>query len=254
MGGVLIPSVAHAQVIINSTGVVAGTIVPPNRNPNFNNRVTRVDTDAQGRYLRNGVVVYQAPDSRLVIDNNGNYYVDFVGIPVVSTDGTLTSPVLSNGELQLFNRFNHNVPVRFYGTVQDEFVVNGRYSGIVTNPATGDRYQGTFVIRGQGPRYSDPNGGLSPTVFDFQSARSPSVPAVPTVSSYRFSNMPVDLTVTVPAGLQPLSANVPPPPVTNPTSNFSLNTNTNAFFEVSRVVLERQQSAIGPQSRVLPRP
>ena len=58
----LIPLNAMAQVTINSTGTVIGTITPPSRNPNFNQGTTRVDTDSQGRYFRNGVLVFSAQD------------------------------------------------------------------------------------------------------------------------------------------------------------------------------------------------
>lgn len=105
-------SQAFAQVTINSTGTVSGTIVPPSTNPNFNRNTTRVDTDSQGRYFRNGVLVYSAQNPNLVgVDSSGRYFVDFYGIPVVSPDGTLTSPALS-GQLTPVRR-NHNVPVRF---------------------------------------------------------------------------------------------------------------------------------------------
>lgn len=258
-------SKAFAQVTINSTGTVSGTIVPPSTNPNFNRNTTRVDTDSQGRYFRNGVLVYSAQNPNLVsVDSSGRYFVDFYGIPVVSPDGTLTSPALS-GQLTPVRR-NHNVPVRFFGVIQDEFVVRGDYTGTATDPSTGQQYQGTFPIRGQGPRYSDPNGGLSPTVFDFNSQynprATPPIPGTPTVTSYQIIGMPVRLTITIPAGLTPVTT----PSVTtgggmvipsNSTSTddalSSIFTN-NQTFEVNRVVLESAQNrggSIGPRSRVL---
>lgn len=273
---------ASAQVVIRSTGVVTGTVVPPSQNPNFNQGTTRVDVDAQGRFFRNGQVVYSAQDfdPRLIqTDGNGRYWVDFRGIPIVSTDGTLTSPVLSNGELQPIRR-NHNAPTRFHGTIQDELVVRGQYTGIATDPNTGLQYQGTFNISGQGPRYSDRTGGTSPTVFDFRSHynfnTNPQLPPRPTVNSFRIDAMPVRLTVTIPAGLAPIQA--PPPGTPNPTSPpaipptvispptaifpTSINVDpdlggilsTNQLQQVSRVVLEGSQpkpTQIGPSSRIL---
>jgi hypothetical protein len=286
---------AVAQVRINSTGVVTGTITPPNRNPNFNNITTRIDTDSQGRYFRNGVLIFDASavNPNLVgVDANGRYYVDFFGIPFVSANGGLTSSVLQ-GQLDSVSRFNHNAPVKLWGNVQDETVVLGKFTGIATNPATGEQYQGTFDIRGQGPRYSDRNGGTSPTVFDFQSyynlRATPQVRGTPTVFSYTIQGMPVNLTVTVPAGLQPIANPpvTPPgnnPPVTPPIGN-PINPNPSVtappinpvaispgspavnpapvtadptvfpsqqVFEVSRVVLEKPPARpIGPRSRVI---
>lgn len=275
---------ASAQVVIRSTGVVTGTVVPPSQNPNFNQGTTRVDVDAQGRFFRNGQLVYSAQnfDPRLVqTDGNGRYWVDFRGIPIVSTDGTLTSPVLSNGELEPIRR-NHTAPTRFHGTIQDELVVRGKYTGIATDPTTGLQYQGTFDISGQGPRYSDRNGGTSPTVFDFRShynfRANPQILPRPTVNSFRIDAMPVRLTVTIPSGLVPIQA--PPvapgdsptpiaPPIVPPISNpipgippISIRPDvdpggilsTNQIQQVSRVVLEGSQAKppqIGPSSRIL---
>ncbi|MBW4419330.1 MAG: hypothetical protein KME13_08875 [Myxacorys californica WJT36-NPBG1] len=265
-----------AQVTINSSGVVNGTIAPPNINPNFNQGTTRVDTDSQGRYFRNGVLVYSAQDfnpNLVQVDSSGRYFVDFRGIPVVSVDGALISPALSNGELLLVKRFNNRENVRFYGTIQDEFVVLGKYTGIATDPNTGAQYQGTFDVRGQGPRYSDRNGGSSPTVFDFRShyntRANPSIPAQPTVFSYTVTNMPVRLSITVPAGLTPISPTLPGATPTSPPSNGTPQPSVNPansdasvlrslgaapFFEVNRVVLESARTpaqSIGPRSRVL---
>lgn len=269
---------ASAQITIRSTGVVTGTVVPPSQNPNFNQGTTRVDVDAQGRFFRNGQVVYSAQDfdpSLIQTDGQGRYWVDFRGIPIVSTDGTLTSPALSNGELQPIRR-NHNAPTRFHGTIQDELVVRGRYTGTAIDPTTGLQYQGTFDINGQGPRYSDRTGGTSPTVFDFRShynfRANPQIPPRSTVSSFRIDTMPVRLTITIPAGLAPIQA--PPtvpgvtptpnpsgsgataPPISPPSINVdpTLNgiLNNNQIQQVSRVVLEGSKATqIGPSSRIL---
>ncbi|MCU0547801.1 MAG: hypothetical protein MUC48_00505 [Leptolyngbya sp. Prado105] len=268
-------SIAVAQIVIRSTGVVTGTVVPPSQNPNFNQGTTRVDTDSRGQYFRNGQLVYSAQDfdpNLVQIDSTGRYFVDFRGIPIVSTDGTLTSPVLSNGQLQPVRR-NHNAPTRFHGTIQDELVVRGRYEGIATDPRTGLQYQGVFDISGQGPRYSDRNGGTSPTVFDFRShynfAANPQISPRPTVSSFRIDAMPVQLRVTIPAGLAPISNPNPmggnpnpignPTPITPPSSigidpNLSSILSNNQLQQVSRVVLEGSKNSdaqIGPRSRIL---
>lgn len=258
-----------AQIVINSTGIVSGTVTPPSQNPNFNQGTTKVDTDSQGRYFRNGRLVYSAQDfnpNLVQVDSAGRYFVEFRGVPIVSTDGTLISPILS-GELLAVKR-NHNAPTRFNGTVQDELVVRGQYSGIATDPTTGLRYQGTFDINGQGPRYSDPNGGTSPTVFDFRShynfKANPQLPPQVTVSSYRIEAMPVRLRVTIPAGLAPLSqtpistivtAPISATPVTSTTTSpdISNTLDSTQLQQVSRVVLERSRPSaqVGPRSRIL---
>lgn len=276
---------ASAQVVIRSTGVVTGTVVPPSQNPNFNQGTTRVDTDSQGRYFRNGQLVYSAQDfdpNLVQTDGQGRYWVDFRGIPIVSTDGTLTSPVLSNGQLEPIRR-NHNAPTRFHGTIQDELVVRGRYTGTATDPTTGLQYQGTFDINGQGPRYSDRSGGTSPTVFDFRShynfRATPQIAPRPTVNSFRIDAMPVRLTITIPANLAPIQTPptapgvtptpiAPPistpiaPPISNPITPAPIGIDsdpsgilsTNQLQQVSRVVLEGSQARptqIGPSSRIL---
>lgn len=267
---------ASAQVVIRSTGVVSGTVVPPSQNPNFNRGTTRVNTDSQGRYFRNGQLVYSAQDfnpNLVQVDRSGRYFVDFRGIPIVSTDGVLSSPVLSGGELQPVRR-NHSAPTRFHGTIQDELVVRGRYTGIATDPATGLQYQGTFDISGQGPRYSDRNGGTSPTVFDFRShynfSASPQILPRPTVSSFRINAMPVQLRVTIPAGLAPIapssptptppSAGMPTPSPSTPSTPISGEPNligilgNSPLQQVSRIVLEGSKASavpIGPSSRIL---
>jgi hypothetical protein len=274
---VLTPALpAAAQIQINSTGMVSGTITPPNKNPNFNQGTTRVDTDSQGRYVRNGVVVFDASviNPNLVgVDASGKFYVDFRGIPVVSANGTLDSAVLT-GQLKPTQRFNNDALVNFWGNIQDEFVVQGNYVGTVTDPATGQQYQGTFAIRGQGPRYSATNGGASPTVFDFRSQynfnANPQIAPKPTVFSYPVNTMPVQLTITVPAGLQPIG--VTPSGGAVSTGNGSVGTGNGSgstgstdtdpvlsifgngsTFAVQRVVLDASKApaSVGPKSRVL---
>ena len=41
---------AFAQITIQSTGTLSGTIQLPSNNPNFNNSITRIDTDDTGTY------------------------------------------------------------------------------------------------------------------------------------------------------------------------------------------------------------
>jgi hypothetical protein len=275
-------SVAIAQVTINSSGIVAGTVTPPNRNPTFNQGTTRVDTDSQGRYFRNGTLLFDAStiNPNLVgVDARGRYYVDFRGIPVVSTDGSLTSPAFINGQLDAVQRFNNDELVKFWGNIQDEFVVQGRYTGVAVD-AAGNQYQGTFAIRGQGPRYSATNGGSSPTVFDFKSyyntQATPPIPSQTTVFSYPITAMPVNLTITVPAGTVPLAqpivpsppSNVPPsnvPPSNLPPSNVppvigttpppvdTAGLNSTMLFEVNPVLLKPVPKRVGPRSRVIVR-
>ncbi|MEP0919374.1 hypothetical protein NC981_21315 [Leptolyngbya sp. DQ-M1] len=252
---------ASAQIVIRSTGVVSGTVVPPSQNPNFNQSTTRVNTDSQGRYFRNGQLVYSAQDfnpNLVQVDSSGRYFVDFRGIPIVSTDGVLTSPVLSGGELQPVRR-NHNAPTRFHGTIQDELVVRGRYTGIATDPATGFQYQGTFDISGQGARYSDRNGGTSPTVFDFRSHynfnANPQIPPRPTVSSFRINAMPVQLRVTIPAGLAPIAPSSPtiPSPGTPAVPNpGTLPPSTPSVPPISAPSVRSPSTPSAPPATVLP--
>ncbi len=268
LGAIALPS--RAQVTIKSTGVVSGTVAVPNKNPTFNQGTTRVETDAQGRYYRNGELLFDAQvvNPNLVgLDAKGKYYVDFRGIPVVSEDGTLVSPALE-GSLNAVQRFNHNRPVRLWGNVQDEFVVQGDFQGTATDPTTGNQYQGTFRIKGQGPRYSDANGGTSPTVFDFKSfynfKATPQIVPTPTVKSYFVQAMPVKLTITVPAGVTALPPGsvlpggvvvsgggvvpIAEPPVPSETSIFEVP----AQFDPNRLVLQGSPGRpIGPRSRVL---
>lgn len=267
---------AIAQVTVRSTGIITGTVTPPSRNPTFNQGTTRVDTDAQGRYLRNGQVVFdaQAVNPNLVrLGANGQYFVDFRGIPVVSVDGTLSSAVL-NGQLTNTQRFNNDAPVRYWGNIQDEFVVQGNFVGTATDPATGAQYQGTFPIRGQGPRYSDANGGTSPTVFDFRSyynfQANPAINPTPSVFSYTIDAMPVQLQVTIPAGLTPVSQTpvsqtpvgqppiapgiIEPPILPPPTRTVESLIGSFPQQEVNHVLIEQPQSrgaVNGPVSRIL---
>jgi hypothetical protein len=229
---------ASAQLIIQSTGTLSGTLELPSFNPNFNNRVTQIDTDSQGVYQRNigtqkqpnYVPVYQSNYVKVETRTDGSlrYYVDFKGIPVISFNGVLNSPALSSGQLQPF-AYQGKIPgTSFQGVVQDEFgLTKAFYTGVVTDPKTGQQYQGTFQVSGQGPRYSDRNGGESPTVFDYKS----DIPGKPSVTTYEMNNSPlVRLTITVPADATPITPSsnnnsTPTTPVvsTNPTPVISNN-------------------------------
>ncbi len=254
---------AIAQLTVNSSGVISGTVQLPNKNPNFNQGTTRVDTDSQGRYFRNGVLIFSAEaiNPALVVlgtsgKYNGKYYVDFRGIPVVSIDGKLTSPDLQ-GDLKSTQRFNNDTPVKLWGNIQDELVLKGNFVGTVTDPATGKQYQGTFEVKGQGPRYSASNGGTSPTVFDFQSqyrGTDPKISAQVTVKSYGITAVPVNLTITIPAnatnnlGSGPIAGPIASP---DPGDLAGLLAGNPRFFEVNRIVLEGKNEPIGPKSRIL---
>ncbi|GAA6621970.1 hypothetical protein [Scytonema sp. NUACC26] len=217
-----------AQLTIQSTGTLSGTIQLPSFNPNFNNRVTRIDTDTNGTYMRNigtkqnpnYVPIYTSQFVKVQTRADGSlgYYVDFKGIPVISLDGILSSPALSGGQLEAYI-YQGKIPgTKFQGVVQDEFgLTKAFYTGVVTDPKTGQQYQGKFEVNGQGPRYSDRNGGQSPTVFDFRS----DIPGKPSVTSLKMTNSPlVRLTIKVPADATPIVSNPTPPspqPPTNPT-------------------------------------
>ncbi|GAB1541944.1 hypothetical protein NUACC21_46170 [Scytonema sp. NUACC21] len=227
---------ATAQLVIQSTGTLSGTIQLPSFNPNYNGRITTVDTDSNGTYMRNigtkqnpnFVHVYTSDYVRVRTRADGSlsYYVDFKGIPVISLDGVLSSPALSGGQLESY-KYQGIIPgTKFQGVVQDEFgLTKAFYTGIVTDPKTGQQYQGTFEVNGQGPRYSDSNGGDSPTVFDFKS----DLPGSPTVTSLKMTDSPlVRLTIKVPENAIPISSGggsttptppppPPPPPISNPT-------------------------------------
>jgi hypothetical protein len=256
-------SIAQSQITVRGNGTISGTVQLPNKNPNFNNGTTRVDTDSQGRYFRNGVLIYSADtfNAGLVgVRSNGTYYVDFRGIPLVSPDGTLTSALLQ-GNLKNVQRFNNDTPVKLWGNLQDELVLQGDFVGTVTDPTSGQQYQGTFRVRGQGPRYSATNGSTSPTVFDFQShyqGTDPKIPAQVTVTRYSITAMPIALTLTIPPNTPP--AQNPQNPqnlqnLQNPQNPVNpvnpVNPGDLPFFEVNRVILEKQQAPIGPKSRVL---
>ncbi|WP_392479847.1 PEP-CTERM sorting domain-containing protein [Nostoc sp. C110] len=182
-------------ITIESTGTLSGTIELPRNNPNFNNSITRIDTDDTGTYYRNlgtnnnpnYVPVYQSDYLQLETRSDGSlhYFVDFKGIPFVSFDGVLTSPVLSGGQLTPYKYQGQLAGTKFQGVVQDEFnFIKALYSGTVTDPDTGKQYQGTFEVSGYGVRYSDRNGNSTPTVFDFQS----DIPGSPTVTSLNITN------------------------------------------------------------------
>ncbi|MFN6540917.1 MAG: hypothetical protein RM021_031875 [Nostoc sp. EkiNYC01] len=198
---------ALAQITIQSTGTLSGTIQLPSINPNFNQSITRVDTDNTGTYSRNlgtnnnpnYVPVYKSDYVQVRTRNDGSlhYYVDFKGIPIVSFNGVLTSPVLSGGELTPYKYQGRLAGTTFQGVVQDEFnLTKALYTGTVTDPNTGNQYQGTFEVSGYGVRYSDRNGGATPTVFDFKS----DLPGSPKVTSLEMTNSPLArVTIKVPA-------------------------------------------------------
>ncbi|MEO0968379.1 MAG: hypothetical protein AAFX80_08570 [Cyanobacteria bacterium J06639_18] len=201
-------SIVSAQVTpftIQSTGTLSGTLELPAFNPNFNRAITEIDTDSNGTYFRHGKAVYSSDYVKMRTGKDGSlqYYVDFKGIPVISKNGAIASPVLSGGELQDYKYQGKIDGTKFQAVVQDEFGINaGFYKGIVTDPKTGKQYEGTFKVTGQGPRYSDPNGGESPTVFDFKS----DLPGKPTVTSLEMNNSPlVKLYVEVPADAIPIT-------------------------------------------------
>ena len=182
-------------ITIESTGTLSGTIELPRNNPNFNNSITRINTDDTGTYYRNlgtnnnpnYVPVYQSDYLQVKTSSDGNlhYFVDFNGIPIVSFDGVLTSPVLSGGQLTPFLYQGQLAGTTFQGVVQDEFnLTKAFYTGTVIDPNTGKQYQGTFEVSGYGERYSNRNGSLTPTVFDFQS----DIPGLPSVRSLTITN------------------------------------------------------------------
>ncbi|WP_414517479.1 hypothetical protein [Nostoc sp. PCC 9305] len=186
---------ASAQITIQSTGTLSGTIQLPRNNPNFNQSITRVDTDDAGTYSRNlgtnnnpnYVPIYKSDyvQVRTRSDGSLHYFVDFKGIPIVSFNGVLTSPILSGGELTPYKYQGQLAGTTFQGVVQDEFnLTKALYTGIVTDPNTGNQYQGTFEVSGYGVRYSDRNGSATPTVFDFKS----DLPGSPKVTSLEMTN------------------------------------------------------------------
>ncbi|MDY6902446.1 MAG: hypothetical protein SWZ49_30920 [Cyanobacteriota bacterium] len=200
-----------SPITVQSTGTISGTLVLPKFNPNYNRVLTRVDTDEGGAFYRNEgtkanpnlVKVYESDNVRMRVRDDGsiNYYVNFKGIPVTSFDAVINSPVLSDGEMTEF-RYDGRPDMegaRIKAVVQDEFgVKRAFYTGTLTDPETGIKYQGTFQLDGQGPRYSDPNGGDSPTVFDYKS----DLPGPPRSEPFKIQdNSPlVKLRIRVPEG------------------------------------------------------
>ncbi len=168
---------------------------------------TRIDTDDAGTYSRNlgtnnnpnYVPVYKSDYVQVRTRGDGSlhYFVDFKGIPIVSFNGVLNSPILSGGELTPYSYQGRLAGTKFQGVVQDEFnLTKALYTGIVTDPKTGNQYQGTFEVSGYGVRYSDRNGSATPTVFDFKS----DLPGSPTVTSLEMTNSPLArITIKVPA-------------------------------------------------------
>ncbi|WP_375470776.1 hypothetical protein [uncultured Nostoc sp.] len=222
---------AFAQITIQSTGTLSGTIQLPRNNPNFNQSITRVDTDDTGTYSRNlgtknnpnYVPIYKSDyvQVKTRADGSLHYFVDFKGIPIVSFNGVLTSPILSGGELTPYKYQGQLAGTTFQGVVQDEFnLTKALYTGTVTDPNTGNQYQGTFEVSGYGVRYSNRNGAATPTVFDFKS----DLPGSPKVTSLEMTNSPLArIEIKVPATATlitptPSTANgsIPtPPPVIN---------------------------------------
>ncbi|MEO1761200.1 MAG: hypothetical protein AAFR83_04310 [Cyanobacteria bacterium J06629_18] len=223
-----------STLTVQSTGTISGTLVLPKFNPNYNKVLTRVDTDKGGAYYRNEgtkanpnlVKVYDSDNVRMRVRDDGsiNYFVNFKGIPVTSFDAVINSPVLSDGEMTEF-RYDGRPDMegsRIKAVVQDEFgVKKAYYTGTLTDPDTGVKYQGKFKITGQGPRYSDPNGGDSPNVFDYKS----DLPGPPRSEPFKIKdNSPlVKLYITVPEGTSIVNPStgggITPPPSTGGGTN-----------------------------------
>ncbi|MBE9214981.1 hypothetical protein IQ247_20295 [Plectonema cf. radiosum LEGE 06105] len=200
-----------SSLTVQSTGTISGTLVLPFFNPNYNKVLTRIDTDENGAYYRNIgtkqnpelVQVYKSEYVKVNVRDDGsmNYHVNFKGIPVASFDAIIKSPVLSDGEMTTF-RYDGRPDMEgtvIKGVVQDEFgVKRAFYTGILTDPNTGTQYQGTFELTGQGPRYSDRNGGDSPNVFDYKSDQ----PGLPRSEPYKIKDDSplVKLYINVPEG------------------------------------------------------
>ena len=226
---------ADAQLTIQSTGTISGTLRFP-FGPTTNGRVTRIDTDKNGTYFRNIgtrsnpklVPVYSSRFVQIETNPDGTFkkaFVDFLGLQFISSNGSITSPALSAGQLKTYRyqgRPNPEFQINFQAAVQDELALQRAfYEGVVTDPRTGQQYKGVFEINGQGPRYSDRNGGDSPTVFDFKTDYNPKsgTRPRPALNSYTMKNTPlVRLTIKVPAGMQPINPGGTPvaPPVVNP--------------------------------------
>ncbi|MEA5572864.1 hypothetical protein, partial [Calothrix sp. UHCC 0171] len=212
-------SPAAAQLNIQTTGEISGTLNYP-FGVTTNNRTTRINTDANGTFFRNIgtqsnpnlVPVYSSKFVQVQTNADGSlkYFVDFYGLQFISRDGAIASQDLLSGELQSYNyQGRPNFPVKFQASVQDELSLQRAFfEGVVRDPKTGNLYQGTFEVSGQGPRYSDRNGGDSPTVFDFKTDYDPKsgVQPTPALSSYKMTNVPlVRLTIKIPAGTQPIN-------------------------------------------------
>ncbi|MBF2017087.1 MAG: hypothetical protein IGS23_18185 [Rivularia sp. T60_A2020_040] len=206
-----------SPLTVQSTGTISGTLVLPFFNPNYNKVLTRIDTDENGAYYRNIgtkqnpelVQVYKSEYVKVNVRDDGsmNYYVNFKGIPVTSFDAIIKSPVLSDGEMTTF-RYDGRPDMEgavIKAVVQDEFgVKRAFYTGILTDPETGTQYQGTFELTGQGPRYSDRNGGDSPNVFDYKSDQ----PGSPRSEPYKIKDDSplVKLYINVPEGTKILNS------------------------------------------------
>jgi hypothetical protein len=226
---------ASAQITIQSTGTLSGTIQLPSINPNFNQSTTRVDTDSSGTYSRNlgsknnpnYVPIYKSNyvQVRTGTDGSLRYFVDFKGIPIVSFNGALASPVLSGGELTPYKYQGRLAGTKFQGVVQDEFnLTRAYYTGTVTDPKTGNQYKGTFEVSGFGLRYSDRNGDRTPTVFNFKS----DIPGKPTITSLEMTNASlVKLFIKVPATATPISTSGNTAPINTGGNTTPINTGGN---------------------------
>jgi hypothetical protein len=226
---------ASAQITIQSTGTLSGTIQLPSINPNFNQSTTRVDTDSSGTYSRNlgsknnpnYVPLYKSNYVQVKTGADGSlrYFVDFKGIPIISFNGALASPVLSGGELTPYKYQGRLAGTKFQGVVQDEFnLTKAYYTGTVTDPKTGNQYQGTFEVSGFGLRYSDRNGGKTPTVFDFKS----DIPGKPTITSLEMTNASlVKLFIKVPATATPINTGGNTTPINTGGNTTPINTGGN---------------------------
>ncbi|MEB3216331.1 MAG: hypothetical protein VKN72_08870 [Nostocales cyanobacterium 94392] len=220
-----------SPLTVQSTGTISGTLVLPFFNPNYNKVLTRVDTDENGAYYRNIgtrqnpelVQVYKSEYVKVNVRDDGsmNYYVNFKGIPVASFDAIIKSPVLSDGEMTTF-RYDGRPDMEgtvIKAVVQDEFgVKRAFYTGILTDPDTGTQYQGTFELTGQGPRYSDRNGGDSPNVFDYKSDQ----PGSPRSEPYKIKDDSplVKLYINVPEGTKILNSSTGGGTSTPPTNSI----------------------------------
>ncbi|MEH2193704.1 MAG: hypothetical protein V7K98_13850 [Nostoc sp.] len=251
-----------AQITIQSTGTLSGTIQLPSINPNFNQSTTRVDTDGTGTYSRNlgtknnpnYVPVYKSGYVKVETRKDGSlhYFVDFKGIPIVSFNGILNSPILSGGELTPYKYQGKLAGTTFQGVVQDEFnLTKAFYTGTVTDPKTGNHYQGTFEVSGYGVRYSDRLGGATPTVFDFKS----DLPGSPKVTSLEMTNSPLArITIKVPANATvitptPIGGSTPTPAaIVNGGSQFTVTpiVNSGSEFTVTPIVNSGNEFTVIP--------